>query len=248
LETIETKVETGERGTVMEHRCESPTTGDKRFEVEKEEIRKRLLEYTRKAFLKLPQLEKPRILDIGCGSAIPTLELARLTQGEVIGIDVDQRALDRFAASTKEARLSDRVQAVNCSMFDMVFANESYDISWSEGSTHAIGFEKGLQAWKQFLKPGGFMVVHDEQGNAKEKIEQIHNCGYELMGYFILSEETWWTEYFAPLEKLIGESQARYTDDPKVLEELRLAQTELDMFRNSPEHNSSVYFVMKKKN
>ena len=91
------------------------------------------------------------------------------------------------------------------------------------------------------------MVVHDEQGDVKEKLEQISDCGYELLGYFILSKETWWIEYFAPLEKLIVESRTRYTDDPKILEELHQAQGELDMFNKNPERNSSAYFVMEKR-
>ena len=90
------------------------------------------------------------------------------------------------------------------------------------------------------------MVVHDEQVNVREKLEQISNCNYELLGYFPLSKETWWAEYFAPLEKLIAESGTRYTDNPKILEELRHAQCELDMFKKYPENNSSVCFVMKK--
>jgi ubiquinone/menaquinone biosynthesis C-methylase UbiE len=195
----------------------------------------------------LPQMDKPRILDIGCGSGIPSLELARLSQGEVIGIDIDQLALDKFTRKIKEIGLGDRVQAVNCSMFDMDFADESFDIIWSEGSIYAIGFERGLREWRQLLKPRGFMVIHDEQGNVEEKLEQIHNCGYDLLGYFILSEGTWWTEYFAPLEKLIAESRTRYTNDPKVLKQLHQAQDELDMFKKNPERNSSVCFVAKKK-
>jgi len=195
----------------------------------------------------LPQLDKPRILDIGCGSGIPTLELARLSQGEVIGIDIDQPALDKFSNRIKEAGLTNRVKAINCSMLDMDFADGSLDIIWSEGSVYAIGFESGLREWRRFLKSDGFMVIHDEQGNIKEKLEQISNCGYELLGDFILSEAVWWTEYFAPLEKLIAESQTRYADDPKVLEELRQAQGELDMFKKHPERNRSVCFVMKKK-
>jgi len=50
---------------------------EKRFQMRKDNIRKRLLKYTRKTFRMLPQLEKPRILDVGCGSGIPTLELGR---------------------------------------------------------------------------------------------------------------------------------------------------------------------------
>ena len=221
-------------------------TGNERFQVRKDKIRKRLLKYTRKAFRMLPQMDKPRILDIGCGSGVPTLELARLSHGEVIGIDIDQPALDKFTRKIKEAGLTDRVQAVNCSIFDMDFADESFDIIWSEGSIFVIGFERGLRQWKRFLKPDGFMMIHDEKGNVKEKLEQISNCGYELLGYFTLSEDTWWTEYFAPLEKLIGESRTRYTDDPNILEELHQAQGELDMFKKNPERNSSVCFVIKK--
>ena len=50
--------------------------------MKKDLVRKRLLKYTRKAFRMLSQMDKPRILDIGCGSGAPTLELARLSQGE----------------------------------------------------------------------------------------------------------------------------------------------------------------------
>jgi len=214
--------------------------------MKKDLIRKRLLKYTRKAFRMLSQMDKPRILDIGCGSGAPTLELARLSQGEVIGIDIDQPALDQFTRKIKEAGLTEQVKAVNCSMFDVDFPDESFDIIWSEGSIYAIGFQRGLQQWRRFLKLGGFMVIHDEKGNVKEKLEQISNCGYELLGYFILSEDTWWTEYFAPLEKLITESRPRYNDDPKILEEIHQAQEELDMFKKNPERNSSVCFVIKR--
>lgn len=221
-------------------------TGIERFQARKDLIRKRLLKYTRQAFRMLPQTDKPRILDIGCGSGIPTLELARLSQGEVIGIDIDQSALDKFVGKTKKAGTNDRVKALNCSMFDMDFADESFDIVWAEGSIYAIGFERGLREWKRLLKPGGSMVVHDEQGNVREKLEQISNCGYELLGYFTLSKETWWTEYFVPLEKLVNETRTKYPYDPSILEEIQQARVELDMYKKYPESNSSVCFVMKK--
>ena len=194
----------------------------------------------------LPQMDRPRILDIGCGSGVSTLELARLSRGKVIGIDIDQPALDKFTRRIKEAGLTDRIQAINCSTFDMDFPDESFDIVWAEGSIYAIGFERGLREWKRLLKAGGSMVVHDEQGNVREKLEQISNCGYELIGYFILSEETWWTEYFAPLEKLVNETRTKYPYDQSVLEEIQQAQVELDMYKKYPERNSSVCFVMKK--
>jgi ubiquinone/menaquinone biosynthesis C-methylase UbiE len=226
---------------------EQKPSADERFLVLKDKIRKRLLKYTRRAFRMLPQIDKPRILDIGCGSGIPTLELVRLSRGGVIGIDIDQTALDKFTSNIAESGLSDRVRALNCSLIDMNFPDNTFDIIWSEGSIYAIGFEKGLREWKRFLKPRGFMVIHDEQGNVNEKLEQISKCGYELQGHFLLSKETWWKEYFAPLEKLIIQAQTRGFNDLKVLEEIHQAQGELDMFKKNPERNSSVYFVAKRK-
>jgi ubiquinone/menaquinone biosynthesis C-methylase UbiE len=217
------------------------------FHARKEEIRKRLLKYTRKAFRMLPRMDRPLILDIGCGSGIPTLELARLSHGEVMGIDIDGAALDEFNNRIKKTGLADRVRAINCSMFHMDSPPESFDVIWAEGSIYAIGFERGLREWRRFLKPGGFLVVHDEQGNVKEKLEQIADCGYGLLGHFMLSTETWHREYFAPLQKLLGEFTAAGPDSPELLEGLREAREELDMFRGSPERNCSVYFVMENK-
>jgi len=219
---------------------------EEQFKAIRDLARKRLVKYTRKAFRMLPRISRPRILDIGCGSGVGTMELARLTQGEVIGIDIDRPALDKFARKIKEGGFTGRVQALNCSMFNMDYADESFDIIWSEGSIFAIGFENGLRQWRRLIKPGGFLVVHDEQGDVNKKLEQIPRCGYELLGHFLISTETWWTEYFVPLEKLIGESQTTPTADPKVLEELHQAREQLEMFRKEPERNSSVCFVMKR--
>jgi ubiquinone/menaquinone biosynthesis C-methylase UbiE len=222
-------------------------SGETRFQRQRDRIRKSLLKYTRKAFRMLPQLDKPRVLDVGCGSGMPTMELARLSNGEVIGLDIDQGLLDVFRGNVEKAGLSGRVKVVKRSLLDMEFPDESFDVIWAEGSIFVIGFKRGLQEWKRLLKPEGFMVVHDERGNVEEKLEQISSCGYELLGYFELDEETWWTEYFAPLEELIFETRKKCTDSPEVIEALRDAQRELDMFKENPERNSSVCFVMKRR-
>ena len=63
------------------------SSATERFLNKKELIRKRLAKYSRKALRMIPVINKPRILDIGCGSGVSTLELARLTDGEIIGLD-----------------------------------------------------------------------------------------------------------------------------------------------------------------
>jgi len=42
------------------------------LQADKDMLRDSLSEYTRKAFHMLSELDKPRILDVGCGSGVPT--------------------------------------------------------------------------------------------------------------------------------------------------------------------------------
>ncbi|MFC1871390.1 class I SAM-dependent methyltransferase, partial [Chloroflexota bacterium] len=208
---------------------------------------KRLLKYTRRAFRMLPQLDKPRILDIGCGSGVPTLELARLTGGEITGLDSDQGVIDILSGKIEKAGLSDRVKALKCSVFDMDFPPQSFDVIWAEGSISVVGFQEGLQEWRRYLKPGGFIAIHDEKGIIQRKLAQVSGCGYQLLGYFILNEDTWWTEYFAPIEKLIYETRTKYRDNPGVLKALHDAQWEVNVFKKDPTQNTSAFFVMRHK-
>ena len=82
-----------------------------------QELRMRALEHTRKAFGLLPVLDRPRILDIGCGQGSQTIELARLSGGEVIGIDIDETALSRLRKRIEELEVSSQVTVRMCSLF-----------------------------------------------------------------------------------------------------------------------------------
>jgi ubiquinone/menaquinone biosynthesis C-methylase UbiE len=55
----------------------------------------------------------------------------------------------------------------------MDFPEESFDIIWAEGSKSVIGFQQGIKKWYRFLKPRGFLVVHDENKNKSIKLDFI---------------------------------------------------------------------------
>ena len=219
---------------------------EEELQVYKDHLRKGLVKYTRRAFQVLSKRPILRILDIGCGSGIPTMELAKLSDGEIIAIDINKAVLDRLANKVKKAGLTNRVKIEKCSMLNMDFADESFDVIWAEGSINVIGFERGLKEWRRFLRTGGFLVVHDDISNLTEKREQISQCGYELIGHFVLSEDIWWDEYYAPLEKKCNELRAKHADDLEVIALLDGDQREVDAFKKNPELNSSVFFIMKK--
>jgi ubiquinone/menaquinone biosynthesis C-methylase UbiE len=216
------------------------------FQAVKDRLRRRLLKYTRKAFRMLPRHERPRILDIGCGSGVPTIELARLSRGQVVGLDIDSAQLDSLQEKIKKAGLTDRVTILKCSMFEMPFPEKSFDVIWAEGSIAGMGFAAGLREWRRFLKPEGYLVVHDEEGNIKDKMDQVSNQGYVLLHSFTLDERTWRDEYFAPLEREIRKSRDRWTHSPRALAMLDAEQKEVEMVKRHPQRHRSVYFVMKK--
>ena len=210
----------------------------------KNRIRSNLLKYTRQAFAVLPPINKPYVLDIGCGSGIPTLELARLCDGEITGIDIDERALGELTGEADKAGLAERVKALKCSVTDMKFPDESFDIILSEGSIFTVGFKEGLRKWKRLLKPGGFMIVHDEEGNLRKKLKTVKDCGYLLLDHIILDRNTWWREYYHPLQQLITETLSQCDDKDKIPETVKNDEREIRSFESSHSGNSSVYFIM----
>jgi ubiquinone/menaquinone biosynthesis C-methylase UbiE len=215
-------------------------------DLQKDRLREGLNKYTRKAFQMLPELDNPAILDIGCGTGVPTMELARLSNGQVIGLDISQSLIDELTRKIEDAGLSDRVKTVKCSLFEIDFPDESFNIIWAEGSISVIGFEQGLKVWRRLLKPKGFLVVHDGIDNMTKKLKQIPSCGYELLGYFTVTESTWWREYYGPLEKRIPELSIKYSDNPEALDVLDKEQQEVEMFKRNPKMFGSVFFVMQK--
>jgi len=242
---------------------------EEQLQIEKDSLRERLAKYTRRAFRMLPQMNKPRILDVGCGSGIPTLELARLSKGEIIGIDTDQHSLDRLTRRIEQAGFSDRVKAVNCSMLNIDFPDESFDVIWAEGSTFIIGFESALKEWRRLLKHKRFLVTHEMTWSrpdppqevynywkgiaasgirsVPEYLEQVPACGYDVVGFFVLPEDTFWTEYYAPLEQRIQAIRLKYINDPRVLVVLDKEQQAIDLSRKYHQWYSSAFLIMQKK-
>jgi SAM-dependent methyltransferase len=225
------------------------------------------LSFTCKAFEMLPPLETPQILDVGCGSGDPTLELARLSGGQVIGLDVDPSALAELAKRAEEEGLSSRIQVVNRSMLEMDFPDESFDLIWAEGSLHVVGFEKALRDWRGLLKPGGFLVVHEMAWlradpppairsfwqrvfpgirTVSEYVEAVRGHGYDLVGHFALPEDFWWREYYAPLQARIWELRSEYADDPAAQSALDSEQQDVDMYKKHATWYGSAFLLMQK--
>lgn len=223
--------------------------------------------YIAKAFGILPAMDKPSILDVGCGCGGPTLELARLSRGKVIGLDINQVYLDRLREESRKAGLSEKVCAVRMSMFEIVFPDESFDVVWAEGSIYPIGFVRGLKEWRRLIKPGRFLVIHEmvwlrpeppreifdywktrypEIDTVEQNLKTASTCGYRVLGHFPLPEEFWWGEYYERLEKKIEERKCLPGSNATELETLESAQHETFLYKRHASWYGSSYFILQK--
>jgi ubiquinone/menaquinone biosynthesis C-methylase UbiE len=209
--------------------------------------RNNLCRYTGKAFGVLPKSDNPRILDLGCGSGVPTVELLKLCDCRIVALDNDASQLKLLDKRLKKHGLTDRVDIVNRSVTDMNFDKESFDIIWSEGLIFVVGFERGLEEWGYFLKPDGFLAVHDERGDVEKKLRYIAHSGYRLLDYFILDKDIWWNEYYALLENEIQKIQRKYPDDSSILNKFGKELGEIEWYKKEPEKFESVFFILQKK-
>jgi ubiquinone/menaquinone biosynthesis C-methylase UbiE len=211
-----------------------------------EQARARFLKYTRKAFFKLPRQKEPKILDIGCGSGIPTIELAKLSNGEVIGIDTDQSSIDKLKRKISKEALSNRVEGINLSMFEMKFPDGTFDIIWSEGAIRIIGFETALKQWRRFLKRNGYLVIHCQTKYVVDSLSYIPKHGYSLKGDVQLPPDAWWTEFYQPLEEKISTLLHKYATSSNALQLLKQLQSEIIMVKKNPRNFRSSFYIMKK--
>ena len=101
------------------------------------------VESTRKAFSFIPDLPyKPLILDIGCGSGVQTIELAKLSNGNIMALDDHQPFLSELQEKAALADVTDRIECVQSDMFSMNLNHGTFDLIWAEGSIFVPGFEK----------------------------------------------------------------------------------------------------------
>ena len=214
-------------------------------ELDADGLRSVFLRYTREAFESIPKRDKPRILDIGCGTGMPTLELARLSNGEVTGIDIDQEALDKLNLKIKQEGLSDRIKVYNRSVYDTKFEDEMFNIIWEEGVIHILDFKKALTECNRVLKLNGFMVTGEATNWANRKLKHFTRFGFKLIKQIPWETNCWWTQYYAPLEVKINRLGKKY-DNLDNLEEIKRHLMEIEMVKKDPAGFDCVTYVMQK--
>jgi ubiquinone/menaquinone biosynthesis C-methylase UbiE len=209
------------------------------------ELRDGFLTYTRKAYRLLPEMARPRVLDIGCGTGAQTMELARLGDAEIVGIDIDGAALDELNLEIERQGLSDRIQSVRCSLTETDFPHESFDILWEEGVLHILDVKRSLTECRRLLKPGGFLVMNETLKWFHTNLQVFPAFGFKVVNHFNLPPGIWWTDYYEPLEKRIAELRKKDLGS-RELELLARHEREIEMVGKNPAEIDCAFYIVHK--
>lgn len=208
-----------------------------------------------------------RIADIGCGTGGQTMVLANHAPGQITGIDLFPLFIDVFNKNARTLNLQDRVQGVVGSMENLPFQNEELDLIWSEGAIYNIGFERGINDWRTFLKPGGFISVSEaswftqdrpeeidqfwireypEIDTIPNKVAQMQNAGYIPIATFVLPETCWTDHFYAPQVSTQKYFLEKYAGNQAAEEFIKVQKHEAELYNKYKEFYGYVFYIGKK--
>lgn len=207
------------------------------------------------------------IADLGCGTGGQTMVLAQHAPGHITGLDFFPGFIDRFNSNACGLNLQDRVKGIVGSMDNLPFGEGELDLIWSEGAIYNIGFERGLNEWRKYLKTGGYIAVSESVWFTEERPVEIHDfwmeaypqidtipnqvaliqkAGYLPVASFILPETCWTEHYFAPLVKAREKFLAKYPGNKTAEELVAMSHHEEVLYRKYREFYGYVFYIAKK--
>ena len=210
--------------------------------------------------------EKSKIADIGCGTGGQTMTLGQNTPCKIIGIDVWQDFINKFNQNSLNQNFQNRVKGIVGNMENLPFQEEELDLIWSEGSIYNIGFERGLNEWRKFLKMGGYIAItentwfteerpdeiqefwqkaYPEIDTISNKVAQMQKAGYLPIATYMLPE-TIWKDYYTK-QALNIDSFVKKHKGNKMVEEFASSQRyEAELYNKYKAYYGYMFYVGKR--
>ncbi|MCG8408006.1 MAG: class I SAM-dependent methyltransferase [Phycisphaerales bacterium] len=223
---------------------------------------------TLEAFSLCSELPKQSsVLDVGCGPGMQTVALAKIVDGRITAVDVNQGYLEELKARAEAANVADRIEIRTADMNNLPFADQSFDLIWAEGSAYIMGFRTALASWNRLLKPGGYIAVSElvwlQPDPPKEAAEFFHGeypamtdvetvlatiriCGYLPLGHFTLPDTAWWEHYYTPLEGKLQGLAKKYKGDDEAFRILEATKSEIEIRRRFADCYGYEFFIGRK--
>jgi 2-polyprenyl-3-methyl-5-hydroxy-6-metoxy-1,4-benzoquinol methylase len=207
----------------------------------RDRCRMRLVKYLEQVLNDLPEFNNPKILDIGCGSGVPTILLAEKYIGIITAIDTDKQLLGFLEHKIQRKKTSGKIETKNVSFFDLETEPECYDLILAEGFLNVVGFEMGFNRVIEKIKMGGYFIIHDEYKDNDSKIALIHKNNCKIVNSLLLDETIWWRDFYGQLENEINKPENAH------LRSLFINEiNEIDQYKKNPSLFKSIYYIVLK--
>lgn len=210
--------------------------------------------------------DQSRIADLGCGTGGQTMVLARHAPGNITGVDLFPGFVEQFNYNARKLNLQDRVKGIIGSMDHLAFQEDELDLIWSEGAIYNMGFEKGLTEWWKYIKTDGFIAVteccwltnarpddkgylsdnYSEIDSISNKLEVIIRTGYLPVAHFVLPENCWTENYYAPLVKAREIFLHKHAGNKAAEDLMAFQQYDEEIYRKYKKFFGYVFFIAKK--
>ena len=208
-----------------------------------------------------------RIADIGCGTGASTLLLAKLLNAQITAVDFFQDFLEVLEGKSEDMGFSDKISTLCCSMDNLPFGDEKFDVIWSEGAIYNIGFKRGSKDWNPYLKVGGILVVSEitwitasrpmelqkywdeeypEIDVASSKIRVLEKNGYSPIGYFVLPVHCWLENYYRPLQNSFKDFLNRNGNSETARALVEAEKREIELYEKYKTHYSYGVYIARK--
>ncbi|MEW8418878.1 MAG: methyltransferase domain-containing protein [Candidatus Thiodiazotropha endolucinida] len=207
-----------------------------------------------------------QMADIGCGTGASTLILAEKLNATITAVDLFQDFLDVLNGDAQKRGIADKIKTLAGSMEELPFDGGSLDVIWTEGAIYNMGFAKGVEYFKQFLKSGGILAASEitwltnerpaeiqqhwdaeypEIASASEKIKVLEEQGFILKGYFPLPESCWVENYYTPLENNLDRFIAKHeSEDARTI--VQAERTEIALYKKHGAYYSYGFYIAQK--
>ena len=203
--------------------------------------------YLERALGNIPMPKGVKIADLGCGTGVSALEIARLYDCILNGVDQDRESLDHFKQKLGDFPGPGRIVLIHSSVEKLMLPVREVDLVLVEGLFNLIGFDKGFGLASSLLGENGHMIIHDESADREAKLRFFESHGYEVLDSFILGHDVWGREYFGCLEKQLDRLKA-LGPGAKSNGIQSLLEAEIKYYIDSPDKCSSIYYILQKGN
>lgn len=108
--------------------------------------------------------KEKKVLEVACNMGTTAIQIAKQFECQIIGIDLDEEALEKANQNIKENNVEHLVQVQRANATKLPFDDESFDIVINEAMLTMLPIEakeKAIREYFRVLKPNGFLLTHD---------------------------------------------------------------------------------------